>query len=475
MKTLFPNTPIIGVTATASRKVLVDVQKMLNIRECLVFSSPFNRPNLFYGVLEKPMKDEALFDLLANLLKNRYQGQSGIIYALSVKNTESIVSELLQRDCKVRAYHAYLEPHQRSNVYQAWRNNEIQAVVATIAFGLGIDKPDVRFVIHHTLSKSMENFYQESGRCGRDGNYAECILLYRFSDIFKITTMTFSEMNGLRNAYSMIDYCINPTKCRRDLFSNYFTEVWSERNCGKMCDHCFYLNQNRTVIPPKMNIIVHYRNLLKVIDNALIVDIKVTAFKLIDAWLHKGPNKLRIDVPPPSIERFFAEQIVAYLILHNYLREDFHFTPYSTISYIEKGPKSPEDDEIDFQPARTFELPSLKNLKDFFEATGSKDEGNVKCSSDSDDCSFVKEEKTPNKSSPTKPKRRRIASSSSDESSDDLLKLKSSELSKLIDKQVESKLRKIMAGSDPQASTSTQPSDDVIILTPMKQEVIELD
>lgn len=135
------------MTATASRKVLVDVKKMLNIRDCLVFSSPFNRPNLFYGVLEKPLKEESLYDLLADLLKNRYNGQSGIIYALTIKNTESIVSELLQRDCKVRAYHAVMEPHQRSNVYQAWRNNEIQAVVATIAFGMGIDKPDVRFVV----------------------------------------------------------------------------------------------------------------------------------------------------------------------------------------------------------------------------------------------------------------------------------------------------------------------------------------
>lgn len=98
----------------------------------------------------------------------------------------------------------------------------------------GIDKPDVRFVIHHTMSKSMENFYQESGRCGRDGEYAECILMYKFSDMFKISTMTFVETNGLRNAYSMVDYCINSKKCRRDLFSNYFTEVWNDRNCGKM-------------------------------------------------------------------------------------------------------------------------------------------------------------------------------------------------------------------------------------------------
>lgn len=137
LKTLFPNTPIIGVTATASRKVLTDVQKILNIRGCLVFNSPFNRPNLFYSVLEKPSDNEATYELLADLLKNRYAGQSGIIYTFSIKDTETLVSELLQRDCKVRPYHASLEANQRSTVYQNWMTNQIQAVVATIAFGLG--------------------------------------------------------------------------------------------------------------------------------------------------------------------------------------------------------------------------------------------------------------------------------------------------------------------------------------------------
>jgi ATP-dependent DNA helicase Q1 len=232
----------------------------------------------------------------------------------------SVTRYLLKIYC--RPYHASLEANQRSKVYQQWMNNEIQAVVATIAFGLGIDKADCRFVIHHTLSKSMENFYQESGRCGRDGKYAECILLYRFIDFFKISTMTFVETNGLRNAYSMVDYCINGKKCRRDLFSNYFTEVWNDKNCGKMCDHCFY--GNRAVIPPTMNILPHYRTLLRIIEKALSMDIKVTALKLADAWFHKGPAKLRLEVPPPSIERFYADQIIAFLILEDYLREDFH-------------------------------------------------------------------------------------------------------------------------------------------------------
>lgn len=318
--------------------------------------------------------------------------------------------------------------------------------------------------IHHTMSKSIENFYQESGRCGRDGNYAECILLYKFNDISKITTMTFTESNGLHNTYSMVDYCLDAKKCRRNVLSNYFTEVWNERDCGQMCDHCYYLKKNRNVVPPRMNILVHYRTLLKLIDHATLMDVRLTAFKLVDAWLHKGPSKLRVDTPPPSIDRFYAEQIVAYLILQNYLREEFSFTAYSTNSYIVTGPKPIEDDEIDFQPSRTYDLPPLKDLKDFFEAT-SEDPN-------TEDVSFVKEDKARTSRFST-PKRARVISSSSDDLSEDFIKLKNSDLEKMIEKSVESKLRKIMNNSE--TATKEQDSEDVIILSPKKEEVIEID
>jgi ATP-dependent DNA helicase Q1 len=368
IKTLFPNTPILGVTATASRKVLMDIQKILNIRGCIIFNSPFNRPNLYYHVIDKPSENESCYDMLANLLSNRYKGQSGIIYTFSIKDTETLTSELLQRDIKVRPYHAQLEPAQRSSIYRQWMENKIQAVVATIAFGLGIDKQDVRFVIHHTMSKSMENFYQESGRCGRDGKYAESILMYRMADMFKISCMTFVETDGLKNAYSMINYAINSKRCRRDQFAKHFTDVWNDKNCGKMCDCCFHKSESRIVKPPEIDIMDHYRSLLKILDKAKSTDTKLTALKLIDAWFQKGTKSARVDdMPAPNIDRFYGEQILVFLIINDYLREDFHYTAYSTNSYIVQGPRIPKNNDIEFNPSRIYELPPLQKLKSYFE------------------------------------------------------------------------------------------------------------
>lgn len=471
MKTLFPDVPILGVTATASRKVLSEIQKMLNIRGSLIMTSPFNRPNLYYGIIEKPIKSEETIDILVNLLKNRYKNQCGIIYTFSIKDTEMLANELMQEGCGVRAYHAELSPGQRSKVYKKWMNDEIQAVVATIAFGMGIDKPDVRFVIHHTMSKSMENFYQESGRCGRDGKYAECILLYKFADIFKISSMTFSEVNGLENTYSMVKYCINSRTCRRDLFSNYFTEVWDEENCGKMCDHCFD-NQERKFTPPKVNIFPHYITLNKILDQAHLLDTKMTALKLIEAWFNKGPKPLRLEsTPPPEMDRSYAEQIIAFLITENYLHEDISYTPYNTISYIKCGRQSPVGDEIEFQGSSIQKLPPAKSLRDFYETVTSK-KAIVKTK--------MKQETTPtsrnNVNSPaTSTKRslkRRI--SISEDSDDENISLNQSALEKLIDSKVELKIKKLLKKIPATPSRNMQ-TEDVVIVKTENDEVIEIE
>lgn len=334
LSSMFPKVPILGLTATATAHVLNDVQKILNIQGCLVIKSTFNRPNLFYKILEKPTSQEECIKILEKLLKYRYKGESGIIYTNSIKDCEDLAQELRKRGLKVCCYHANMEAESRTKVHVKWHEKYYQAIIATVAFGMGIDKPDVRFIIHHTISKSMENYYQESGRAGRDGLRAECITLYRMQDIFKVSTMVFSSVGSLDHLYGMIKYCLNGTLCRRQIIAKHFDENWGNTDCNKMCDVCC----NPNVSIKEINLENHCKTLSDIITKADNNDIKLTAQKLLDAWFLKGPVNLRHKGKEPNFSRNIGEDVIAYLLVHGYLIEDFHYTAYTTISYIKKGP-----------------------------------------------------------------------------------------------------------------------------------------
>ena len=158
MKRQYPNTPIIGLTATATNSVILDVQKMLNIEGCLLFKDSFFRPNLKYEVYDTAIKDRV--EEIADIIKTRFYRQSGIIYCLTIKDVEDVAKKLQEFGIRANGYHAQLLPEYRTNIQQAWYRNEVQVIVATVAFGMGINKLDVRFVIHHSISKSVESFYQ---------------------------------------------------------------------------------------------------------------------------------------------------------------------------------------------------------------------------------------------------------------------------------------------------------------------------
>lgn len=240
LKERFPSVPLMALTATATDKVQHDITINLGIeRDVITFKQSFNRPNLRYYVYPKNLK--SVHTDMVSFISSHYPNESGIIYCTSKKECEKMADTLRSKfGLSVYFYHAGLEKEDRCEIQRKWANNQIQIIVATIAFGMGIDKPDVRFVIHYSLPKSLEGYYQETGRCGRDGNESCCILYYNYADK-KIIEFMIDKGEGTRdekqrqrhNLQQVIDYCENNSDCRRqqilsvsigalDIFPFYF-------------------------------------------------------------------------------------------------------------------------------------------------------------------------------------------------------------------------------------------------------------
>uniref|UniRef100_A0A8C5GDD8 ATP-dependent DNA helicase n=1 Tax=Gouania willdenowi TaxID=441366 RepID=A0A8C5GDD8_GOUWI len=334
LKRQFPDVPLIGLTATASTSLLNDCSNILSVREPITVSSSFNRTNLYYEVRLKSSDSDAITDI-CSLIKNRYNQQSGIVYVFSQKDAALVSAELQKRNITAFPYHANMNPEDKTKVHRRWSSNKIQVVVATVAFGMGIDKPDVRFVIHHTISKSLENYYQESGRAGRDDKPADCIVYFGFSDVFRISSMVVMENVGQKKLHQMVNYCLSLDRCRRSLMASHFDEVWDDEDCGQMCDVCRHPTDCSEV-----DISTHARQLLQILECASSMDERLTPLKLVEAWLGRGPAKHRKLSHVTTLSRSSAESVVLHLLLQGYLREDFSFTPYTTHFYVKLGRKS---------------------------------------------------------------------------------------------------------------------------------------
>ncbi len=230
--------PIIALTATATPKVQSDIVKNLGIQDAKVFKSSFNRPNLYYEIREKV---DPKRDIIKYIRQN--PGKSGIIYCLSRKKVEEIAELLNVNGIKARPYHAGLDARTRAENQDAFLMEEVDVIVATIAFGMGIDKPDVRFVIHYDIPKSLEGYYQETGRAGRDGQEGQCITYYSYKDIQKLEKFMqgkpIAEQEiGRQLLMETVAYA-ESNQCRRKLLLNYFGEDYLPDNCGA-CDNCLF-------------------------------------------------------------------------------------------------------------------------------------------------------------------------------------------------------------------------------------------
>ncbi len=230
--------PIIALTATATPKVQSDIVKNLGIQNAKVFKSSFNRPNLYYEIREKT---DPKRDIIKYIRQNA--GKSGIIYCLSRKKVEEIAELLNVNGIKARPYHAGLDAKTRAENQDAFLMEEVDVIVATIAFGMGIDKPDVRFVIHYDIPKSLEGYYQETGRAGRDGQEGQCITYYSYKDIQKLEKFmqgkpVAEQEIGRQLLMETVAYA-ESNQCRRKLLLNYFGEDYLPDSCGA-CDNCLH-------------------------------------------------------------------------------------------------------------------------------------------------------------------------------------------------------------------------------------------
>ena len=230
--------PVIALTATATPKVQSDILKNLRIQDAKVFKSSFNRPNLYYEVRDKVEPEK---DIIRFIRQNA--GKSGIIYCLSRKKVEELAQMLSINGIKALPYHAGLDAKTRAENQDRFLMEEIDVIVATIAFGMGIDKPDVRFVIHYDIPKSIEGYYQETGRAGRDGQEGQCITYYSYKDIQKLEKFmqgkpVAEQEIGKQLLKETVAYA-ESSQCRRKLLLNYFGEDYPEENCGA-CDNCLH-------------------------------------------------------------------------------------------------------------------------------------------------------------------------------------------------------------------------------------------
>jgi ATP-dependent DNA helicase RecQ len=230
------NLPVIALTATATPKVQLDIQKNLQMEEADVFISSFNRKNLFYEVRPKKETKKQLIRFL-----KEHKGKSGIIYCLSRKKVEEIAQLLNVNGFKAVPYHAGLDADVRVKNQDDFLNEEVEIVVATIAFGMGIDKPDVRFVVHYDVPKSLEGYYQETGRGGRDGLEGICLMFYSHNDLNKLEKFnkdkSVQERENARILLQEMEFYAESPVCRRRQLLHYFGEEFLEQNCGA-CDNC---------------------------------------------------------------------------------------------------------------------------------------------------------------------------------------------------------------------------------------------
>lgn len=334
MDIINPNTSVIALTATATPKVQSDIIKNLGLRKPEIFISSFNRSNLYYEIQPKLGKKQTIHNIVKFIAQQK--NKSGIIYTLNRKTTEELAEVLMANNIKAVAYHAGIDSKIRAERQDMFLNEDVQVIVATIAFGMGIDKPDIRFVIHYNLPKSIENYYQETGRAGRDGLEGKCILYYTHKDVDKLEHLMREKPLTEREIMTqlideMVAY-VETAACRRKMVLNYFGEIWKKDNCG-LCDNCIHPKERIEAKEEASKVLKVITSLNEQFASPYVVNIIAgQATPQVVMFRHE---KIPVFGIGKNKEPHFWHSLIRQMILENLLSKDIE--TYGVLKITDKG------------------------------------------------------------------------------------------------------------------------------------------